>query len=270
MTPKPIIRWPGGKTRLLSRLLPLVRPHDLYVEAFAGGLALFLAKPPSAAEVINDLNGDLINLYRYAQFHLDPLIDEIRWTLNSREELAGLVAQPGLTGLQRAARFLLKNRMSFGGGGTSFAVSKRAQPSRTNVLSHIRALNERLDKVSVENLPYDRLLDLYDSPRTLWFFDPPYTVGKVGNYGMWGDNEMRGFAARVNRLAGDWIVTVNDNAFNRALFAGHEIQAVCSASGGVNRKLNPDATFKEILVRRRAQSAVLRQSVPMKLTRLAA
>lgn len=113
MTTRPIVRWPGGKTRLLKHLLPLIRPHKTYVEAFGGGL---------------------VNLYRHAQYHLDALIDEVRWTLNSREELAGLIAQPGLTGLQRAARFLLRNRMSFGGGGKQFAVTRQAQPSRAGVL----------------------------------------------------------------------------------------------------------------------------------------
>jgi DNA adenine methylase len=95
--------------------------------AFGGGLAVFLAKPPSDAEVINDFNGDLVNLYRYAQFHLEPLLNEVQFTLTSRADLEALVAQPGITGLQRAARYLLRNRLSFGGGGSSFAVSKQGR-----------------------------------------------------------------------------------------------------------------------------------------------
>lgn len=50
-----------------------------------------LAKEPSGCEVVNDLNGDLVNLYRYAQFHLDPLIQEVQWTLTSRADMTDLV-----------------------------------------------------------------------------------------------------------------------------------------------------------------------------------
>jgi len=256
MKAKPVVRWPGGKTRMLSKILPLVRPHNLYVEAFAGGLALLLAKLRSPGEVVNDINGDLVNLYRHAQYHMDALIEECRWTLSSREELEGLIDQPGLTGLQRAARFLLRNRMSFGGGGTNFAVSRQGQPSRENVLEALRELNKRLDKVSVENLPWERLLGLYDGPQTLWFFDPPYSAGQVNNYGLWDQETMGAFAAKVRKLEGDWIVTVNDSPENRALFAGHEIQPVTTRSGTVNRRLATDATFGELLIRRRMRKAV--------------
>jgi len=262
MKAKPVVRWPGGKTRMLSKILPLMRSHSTYVEAFGGGLAVLLAKLRSPGEVVNDINGDLVNLYRYAQHHLEALIEECRWTLSSREELAALIEQPGVTGLQRAARFLLRNRMSFGGGGSNFAVSRQGQPSRENVLEALRELNKRLDKVAVENLPWERLLGLYDGPHTLWFFDPPYAAGQVNNYGLWDQETMSEFARRVKKLEGDWIVTVNDSPENRALFAGHELQEVTTRSGTVNRRLQQDATFGELLIRRRIRKAA---SLPLPL-----
>ena len=242
---------------MLKSILPLIRPHSTYVEAFAGGLAVLLAKPRSPAEIVNDINGDLVNLYRHAQYHLDPLLDEIRWTLSSREELEGLLAQPGLTGLQRAARFLLLNRMSFGGGGANFAVTRQAQPSRENILEALRGMNKRLDKVAVENLSWERLLKLYDDPRTLWFFDPPYSAGKVENYSAWSPETMAAFAQRVLELEGDWIVTVNNCSENRRHFAGHEITPVTTRSGTVNQRLRPHATFSELLIRRRSSKATV-------------
>jgi DNA adenine methylase len=183
-----------------------MRPHRTYVEAFAGGMAVLLAKKPSAAEIVNDLNGELVNLYRYAQFHCDALIAEVQWMVNSRENLLDLVNQPGLTGLQRAARYLMRNRMSFGGAGRNFAVAKQAQPSREGVLELLRGLNQRLDKVAVENLPYERLLPIYDSPETLWFLDAPYSAGETSLYGMWTEAEMRAFARLALGLQGDWII----------------------------------------------------------------
>lgn len=254
--PKPPLRWPGGKTRLLGDILPMIRPHKLYAEAFGGGLAVFLAKERSAAEVVNDANGDLVNLYRHAQFHLDALIQEVEFTLASRSDLEALIEQPGLTGLQQAARFLLRNRLSFGGGGTSFAVSKQGQPSRANVLEKLRALNARLDKVTVENLPYERMFKNYDSPDTLWFLDPPYSAGEVNTYDAWTDETMTEFAARVEDLAGDWIVTVNDSALNRDLFSRHHVKPVVTRSGAVNKKKRPGATFGELIIQKKAAKHV--------------
>jgi DNA adenine methylase len=220
-------------------------------DPFSGGLAVFLAKPPSDAEVINDFNGDLVNLYRYAQFHLEPLLNEVQFTLTSRADLEALVAQPGITGLQRAARYLLCNRLSFGGGGSSFAVSKQGQPSRENVLANLRALSARLDKVSVENLSYERLFQNYDSPDTFWFLDPPYSAGKIDNYDAWTDETMTTFAERVFDLAGDWLATVNDSPLNRSLFARHTVKPVVTRSGAVNKKKLPDATFGELIIQRK-------------------
>lgn len=215
-----------------------------------------LAKEPSRCEVVNDLNGDLVNLYRYAQFHLNPLIQEVQWTLTSRADMTDLVKQPGLTGLQRAARYLLRNRLSFGGAGQNFAVSKQAQPSRANVLELLRRLSARLDKVSVENVSYERLCGLYDAPETLWFFDPPYSAGETSNYGMWSQAEMEAFAARVKALQGDWLVTVNDCPANRALFAGHEMTPIVTRAQCANQRTQAGKTFGEIIIRRRVSRPV--------------
>lgn len=250
MKTTPILRWPGGKSRMLKELLPMIRPHKTYVEAFAGGLALLLAKEPSKAEIINDLNEELVNLYRYAQHHLDALVSEIQFYINSRQLLKDYVDQPGITGLQRAARYLIRNRISFGGAGGSFAVTTQAQPSREKVIEALKKLSERLDKVTVENLSYERLLKTYDRPETLWFLDPPYSVGKVKNYELWSDEEMMIFASHVSQLQGDWIVTINDCPLNRELFRDHEIQAVLTRSQSSNQRQQADRQFGELIVRR--------------------
>jgi len=261
---KPIVRWPGGKTRHLKSILPKIRSHRTYVEAFGGGLAVLLAKEKSAVEIVNDINGELVSLYRCCQFHLEALLSEIEWTLSSRENLAAFVAQPGLTEIQRAARFLLRNRMSFGGNGKNYAVQKAAgAPSRQNVLELLHRLNLRLDKVSVENIPYERLFQNYDSPETFWFLDPPYSAGEADNYAKWSNEQMAEFAARVHRLRGDWLVTINDCPLNRKLFSQHEIQPVTTHSGTVNRKLCPDATFGELIIRRETHRPATAQAMRM-------
>ncbi|MBD3610550.1 MAG: DNA adenine methylase, partial [Gammaproteobacteria bacterium] len=83
---KPIVPWMGGKRRLAKFILPYINGHKTYVEPFAGGAAIFFMKEPSKVEVINDINGDLVNLYRVVKYHLDELVRHFRWALVSREE----------------------------------------------------------------------------------------------------------------------------------------------------------------------------------------
>jgi len=249
---KPILRWPGGKTRLLKHLLPLIRPHECYVEAFAGGLALLGAKTRSKIEVVNDLNDDIVNLYRCAQYHLEALLKELEWLLCSRKNIKEYMAQPGLTDLQKAARFLIRNRTSFGGSGTSFAVAKRngSTISRERLMELLRALSARLDQVSVEHSTYERMLKNYDAPSTMFFLDPPYVSAEIVNYDAWDDARMTDFAGRVNQLQADWIVTVNDSPLTRQLFQEHEIISVVTRSGTVNNRIH-SGTFGELIIRKR-------------------
>ena len=82
----PIIPWMGGKRRLADRLIPLFPPHECYVEVFAGGAALYFLRPqPAPVEVLNDINGDLVNLYRVFQNHLEEFVRQFKWTLSSRQ-----------------------------------------------------------------------------------------------------------------------------------------------------------------------------------------
>ncbi len=263
---KPILRWPGGKSRLLKDILPLIRPHTCYVEAFAGGLAVLLAKERSKIEVVNDLNGDIVCLYRCAQFHLEALLEEIRWMVNSRQNIKDYLAQPGLTDLQRASRFLVRNRTSFGGNGDSFAVAKRggggAGVSRAKIMNMVRSLAARLDRVAIENASFERILKNYDAPSTLFFLDPPYVGCEIANYTAWDAARMTDFATRVQQLQADWIVTVNDSPLNREIFSNHEFRPVVTRSGTVNHRTHAGATFGEIIIRRKVSKAVSFAAAP--------
>ena len=83
---QPIVKWMGGKRRLVDRIIPFFPQHSCYVEPFAGGAALFFMKPaPAEVEVLNDINGDLVNLYRVVQNHLEEFVRQFKWALSSRQ-----------------------------------------------------------------------------------------------------------------------------------------------------------------------------------------
>ena len=78
---KPVILWIGEKRRLALQVLSNFGQHTCYGEAFAGAAAIYFAKEPSDVEVLNDVNGDLINLHRVIRHHLVESIRQFRWAL---------------------------------------------------------------------------------------------------------------------------------------------------------------------------------------------
>ena len=252
---RPILRWPGGKARLLKHLLPRVPANaECYCEVFAGSAALLLSKERHPVEVVNDLNGELVALMRNAHFHLPALMEEMSWFIASRKDFFDLAAQPGLTEIQRAARFLLRNRVSFGGGMKSFGVAKRKGGGvgfdRDAVGDALEGVRKRLNKVVVENLPYERCLANYDAPTSFFFLDPPYVGDATGAYEGWTQADMLQLRSRLDRLQGRWLLTVNDSPANRALFKDCNATPVVTVNRLANNRTNPGSTFGELIISR--------------------
>lgn len=253
---RPILRWPGGKSRMLKHILPMIPPHVCYCEPFAGGLAVLLAKERSKVEVVNDLNNNLVALYRNLQYHLPALLQEMDWLFASRQNIHDFNQQPGLTEIQRAARFLLVNRTSFGGNMKSFGVAKTRGGGvgfdRPGVADLLGAAHERLNRVVVEHLPYDRCFKNYDSAETFFFIDPPYLNAKVEAYDGWDEKQLTTFRRNLDKLKGKFIVTLDDSSFNRELFSDCNITAVVSQNKCVNNRTHGSQTFGEIIITAKA------------------
>lgn len=117
---RPLAAWLGGKRMLARRLGERIAeiPHDTYVEPFLGmGGVFFRRRFRPKLEVINDLNGDIVNLMRIVRFHPDALSMELGHLQPGRQLFNELKSAPqiGLTDVQRAARFLYLQRLAFGG-----------------------------------------------------------------------------------------------------------------------------------------------------------
>lgn len=247
---KPVYAWPGGKTRMLKHILPLIPPHTCYCEPFFGGGAVFFAKERSPHEVINDINRDLVAFCRNAKLHLDELLAQMTLVLNSRQEFQDLRSQPGHTEIQRAARWFIRHRLSFGGMGSTFAVTRtQSLPSRAEREIAIASLSRRLDRTTVENLPWERVLELYDSAETFFFLDPPYLDGGGAAYEGWSEHELARFCERVKQLRGTWMVTFQDCPQIREHLAAYTIRAVSRANGiGNNGKVRVGRQYHEVIV----------------------
>ncbi len=246
---RPVFSRPGGKTRLLKHLLPLIPEHTCYCEAFFGGGALFFAKPPSRHEVINDIDRDLVAFMRNAKLHRDALLDEMDLVLNARLEFEDYVAQPGLTEIQRAARWFIRNRLSFGGLGATFAITRTSPlPSRAQRQIAIQSLSRRLDRTTIEHRSWEKIFASYDHAETFFFLDPPYLDGGGAAYAGWSEHELARFCAAVQRLRGAWVFTFQECDQVRDLMAGFQITAVARANGIGNRGGKKGRTYREVII----------------------
>ncbi len=247
--PRPVISWPGGKRRMLKALLPLIPEHTQYCEVFGGGLALFLAKEPSALEIINDINGDLIAFYRNAKLHLESILGELDLVLNSRQEFEDYARQEGLTEIQRAARWFIRNKLSFGGMGRDFAIT-RTQPlgSRSQRLLAIRSLSRRLDQTTIERRSWEQILDTYDHEEGFFFFDPPYLDAGGAAYAGWSEHELERFCGRIRRLRAPWVMTFQDCDQVRDLLAGHQVRSIARANGIGNTTGRKGRKYREVII----------------------
>ena len=223
MKAKPLIAWMGGKRRLVKHILPTFPAHECYVEPFSGGAALFFAKKPSPSEVINDINGDLINLYRVAKYHAHALIDALNTELVSREVFLQKLSTPPevLTDIQRAARYYYIKKTQFGAKESSASYgydTKRESKFNVNTLNeHLLAAQQRLAHVNIERLDWQDCMRRYDRPHTLFYCDPPYY--NTAGYGVPFELEQYEALAKIASTAkGKVIISINDTPEMRDVF----------------------------------------------------
>lgn len=227
----PLVPWVGGKRRLARHILPIFPEHQCYVEPFCGAAALFFLKQPAKVEVLNDVHGELVRLYRVVQHHLEEFIRQFKWALTSREMYKWLQDTPpeSLTDIQRAARFYYLQKLGFGGKveGQTFGTATTAK-ARLNLLrmeEDLSMAHLRLHQVTVEHMDWTACVERYDRPHTLFYLDPPY-YGTEG-YGVgFGLEQYDRMATLMRDMAGKAVVSVNDIPEMRQAFAGHHIQRV--------------------------------------------
>lgn len=162
--------WVGGKKALRDEIIARF-PADLprYIEVFGGGGWVLFHKPPGGFEVYNDFNPNLINLYRCVRDSPDTLIEELRYTLNSRldfEHIRKLLREKtDIPEVKRAAYFYQIIRESYASGLDSFGSQPHSMWSNFPL---IHAACRRLQNVVIENKDFEKLIRQYDRPESFF------------------------------------------------------------------------------------------------------
>lgn len=221
----PIIPWMGGKRRLADKLIPLFPKHECYVEVFCGGAALYFMRPvPAATEMVNDINGELINLYRVVQHHLEEFVRQFKWAISSRQifKWQQMAKPETLTDIQRAARFYYLQQHAFGGKvtGQNFGTATTGSPiNLCRIEENLSAAHLRLSGTYVENLTWQDCMKRYDRAHTFFYCDPPYW--ETEGYGVdFGFEQYEQMAEFMRTCKGKVMVSINDHPAIREAFNG--------------------------------------------------
>jgi len=244
------LAWIGGK-RLLRKEIIQRFPDGFnrYIEVFGGAAWVLFGKEQHAPmEVYNDADSGLVNLFRCVKYHCNELQRELTGYLNSRELFEDVRAQRdlrGLTDIQRAARFFLLIKMSYGSDAHSFGCAVRNLESSIQYMS---AIHQRLAKVVIENKDFESLIKVYDRPDALFYCDPPYFGAEEyykASFTMLDHQRLRDV---LGRIKGRFVLSYNDCETVRSLYTGFPIDGV---SRQHNLKLRDGEAVKydEVIIR---------------------
>ncbi len=226
------LRYPGGKSKALNQILPLIPEYNEFREPFVGGGSVFISliqKYPNANYWINDLNTDLFLFWKYAKCDLDKLVDSVKEIkLNSTDGRKLFTSYQNnwndLIDFDRAVRFFVLNRITFSGTIDSGGYSEQSFHNRFTNSSIERLSNLKLilHDLKITNIDYENVIRA-SGDNVFIFLDPPYysttnsrLYGKNGDLHLTFDHER--FAANMKECNHKWLITYDDVKEVRDLF----------------------------------------------------
>lgn len=181
--PRPVLRWHGGKWMLAPWILEHLPPHRIYVEPFGGAASVLVRKRRSYAEVYNDLDVEVVNLFRVLRGErASELVQALRLTPFARDEFAEAY-EAAEDPVERARRLIIRSFMGFGSNGHARSTGFRAASNRSgttpahdwaNYPDALEVIISRLRGVVIENRDALEVMAAHDGPETLHYVDPPY------------------------------------------------------------------------------------------------
>lgn len=247
------IGWIGGKRALRKAILERFPTDEVgrYIEVFGGaGWVLFgKEKQANQLEVYNDIDGNLVNLFRCVKYHCGEVQRELDWMLTSREQFFDCLEQVdmrGLTDIQRAARFFYTVKISFGNGRQCFNTTHPAVLN--NAAGYLEKVRDRLRGVNIEHKDFADLIQVYDRKNALFYLDPPY-VGAEGYYSSaFGADDHARLKAVLEEIKGRFILSYNDHPLVRELYDGYHIEGVSRKTTLAGNNDNQQS-YSEVIIR---------------------
>ena len=267
---KPVIKWVGGKTQLLKELkeiiIPALKEDSYYYEPFCGGAALALDLEHKNT-ILNDLNSELINMYKVIRDNPEELITELKRFQNSHNaefyyhirNLDRTDALSKMSDVMKAARTIYLNKTCFNGlyrvnskGQFNSPIGRTSSGKTPDIVQEdlIREMSEFLKTVQFHNGDYKDCLAAAKNGDVV-FFDPPYdqdeSISSEGFVGYqkegWTRKDLEELKAVCDELSIKGVkvvLTNNDTEFVRKLFAGYNFREI-----EVKRSINRDGNKRK-------------------------
>lgn len=188
---RPAMRYLGGKWQLAPWIIGNFPIHKTYVEPFGGAASVLLQKPRVHAEIYNDLDGEIVNLFRVLRTPTDgrELVRQVQLTPFSRHDYE-LAFQPAGDPIEQARRTLVKAGMGFGSNSIHKRTGFRSGFTRNGQVpagdwagmpAALLQIVDRLRGVIIEERPAAHVVAQYDTADTLFYVDPPYPHSTRGD-----------------------------------------------------------------------------------------
>lgn len=245
---RPILRYHGGKWKLADWIIQHLPRHRVYVEPFGGAASVLLKKPRSYAEIYNDLDGELVNLFHIARDHGDELKRMLELTPFARDEFV-LSYEPSANPIEQARRTVVRAFMGFGSNAHNRPTGFRSNSNRSgttpahdwkNYPDALGGVIARLRGVVLENRNAVDTMLAHDGDETVHYVDPPYvaaTRDKGGDYRHeMVDADHEALAETLHKLRGHVVLSGYRSALYDEIYSGwRRIDKKAHADGALDR-----------------------------------
>ncbi|TPN82924.1 DNA (cytosine-5-)-methyltransferase [Aquimarina algicola] len=210
------VSYYGGKQNLVKRILSLIPKHNLYCEPFVGGAAVFFAKEPSPVEVINDLDGKVVNFYQVCKLHFSKLQKMIQSTPHSRKlhtETKDILQDPNEKDkIKKAWAFWVQTNMSFsskiyGGYAYERKTNGVSRTIRNKKDQFTKDICERLELVDIECNDALTVIKSRDTKESFFYIDPPYFNSDMGHYKGYTEQDFKDLLEVLTKIKGKFLLS---------------------------------------------------------------
>lgn len=248
MLDSPITRM-GGKSRLRKKIIERIPEHTCYIELFFGAGWVYFGKEPSKVEVINDIDKELVNLFKMIKYHAPEIERQLEYEFSGRdvfEEYKNYTLEH-LTEIHRAVRFLYLVTQSFAAKGETYGYGTTSKPAPQIFYKDVLMnLKERLRNTYVENLSFEKIIDKYDREYSFFFCDPPY-FETCGYKNKFEEQDHLLLRDKLKQIKGKFLLTINDHPKVREWYKDFNIEEV-EVSYSVSKKSEGRRKYGELII----------------------